>query len=163
MTSPRYLLNHRDSKYSLDGEADLPKILMIEINSTLLPDQEKVAIYDAPFIFGAHGSSLLSMTQLAEEKGYRLICNLSCNAIFIQARYYDLFFKQAFTPADFYTLEGIYGERFLRDMSFSQKWRKFTEAVRREWVLHGKGRQVLDIACHFSSYLMRTTRRFIRS
>jgi hypothetical protein len=143
-------------------EKYLPKILMIEINSTLLPDQEKIAIYDAPFVFGHHGSSILSMTQLAEKKGYRLVCNLSCNAIFVQTKYYDLFFKRTFTPADFYTFEGIYGQRFWRDMTFTQKWRKFTEAVRREWVLHGRGHQVWDIVRHFTGYLLLTSRRFIR-
>lgn len=65
-------------------ESYSPKVLMIELNNTLLPNQKKIAEYGAPFaVFGEHGSSIFSMTELAEAKGYRLICNISCNAIYV--------------------------------------------------------------------------------
>lgn len=143
-------------------ESYKPKVLMIEINSTLLPDQEKVAAYDAPFVFGKHGSSIFSMTKLAEAKGYRLICNISCNAIYVQEKYYGLFFPQSYSPADFYTYEGIYGKRFWRELSAARKWRKLTEALRREWVINGKSRSLGHITTHFVAYVVSTTARFMR-
>lgn len=139
-----------------------PKVLMIEINSTLLPDQEKIAEYDAPFIFGKHGSSILSMTHLAESKGYRLICNISCNAIYVQEKYYELFFPKAYPTADFYTYEGIHGKRFWQELSFGQKWRKFVEALRREWVANGESQSIGHIVKHFSRYCVTTAVRFFR-
>jgi len=137
-----------------------PKVLMIEINSTLLPGQEKVAEYDAPFVFGKHGSSILSMTRLAESKGYRLISNISCNAIYIQENYYKLFFELIYSPGDFYTYEGIYGKRFWQELSMRQKLRKLIEALRREWVVNGKSKNIGKIFCHFSRYFTRTATRF---
>jgi hypothetical protein len=138
-----------------------PKILMIEINSTLLPEQEKIAEYDTPFVFGKHGSSILSMTRLAEAKGYRLISNISCNAIYIQEMYYSLFFSQAYSPADFYTYEGIYGKKFWQELSLRQKWRKLSEALRREWVVN-KSKSISHIIHHFSHYCTSTAARFLR-
>jgi hypothetical protein len=140
-----------------------PKVLMIEINSMLLPDQEKIADFNAPFVFGKHGSSILSMTKLAEDKGFRLICNVSCNAIYVQEKYYGLFFSQPLTPADFYTFEGIYGKRFWRELSLSQKWRMLVEALRREWVAHGQSAGFLHFVGHFSRYFATTAARFLRS
>lgn len=140
-----------------------PKVLMIEINSTLLPDQEKIAAYDAPFVFGRHGSSILSMTHLAEAKGYRLICNISCNAIYVQEKYYGLFFPRKLVPADFYTFEGIHGRRFWKELSLPQKWRKLNEALRREWVIHGRSKSPWQIVGYLGRYLARTTLRFLRA
>jgi len=139
-----------------------PKVLMIEINSTLLPEQEKVAEYDAPFIFGKHGSSILSMTLLAESKGYRLICNISCNAIYVQEEYYCLFFPRVYSPADFYTYEGIYGKRFWQELNLRQKLRKLSEALRREWVANGKSKSIGHIMLHFSRFFTSTAARFLR-
>jgi hypothetical protein len=139
-----------------------PKVLMIEINSTLLPDQGKIAEYDAPFIFGKHGSSILSMTHLAESKGYQLICNISCNAIYIQKEYYGLFFPRIYSSADFYTYEGIYGKRFWQELNHRQKLRKLGEALRREWVVNGKSKSIGHIMLHFSHFFISTAVRFLR-
>lgn len=144
-------------------EKYLPKVLMIEINSTLLPEQEKVAEFNAPFVFGKHGSSILSMTRLAERKGYRLICNISCNAVYTRDKYYPLFFKKPFTPSDFYTFEGIYGHRFWYELSLRQKWRKLVEALRREWVSHGRSAGLGHFISHISRYVLTTTTRFLRA
>ena len=143
-------------------ESYKPKVLMIEINNTVLPDQKKVAEYDAPFVFGKHGSSIFSMTELAKAKGYRLICNISCNAIYVQEKYYGLFFPQNYSPADFYTYEGVYGERFWRELSAARKWRKLTEALRREWVTNGKSRSLGHVTTHFVTYVVSTAARFMR-
>lgn len=136
---------------------------MIEINSTLLPTEEKIADFNAPFEFGKHGSSILSMTRMAEKKGYRLICNISCNAIYVEGRYYPLFLSQDYSPADFYTYEGIHGQRFWRDLALPQKWRKLVEAVRREWVSQRRTTGLGQLIWHFSKYAVATAARFLRS
>lgn len=139
-----------------------PKVLMIEINSTLLPSEEKIAEYNAPFIFGKHGSSILSMTRLAESKGYRLICNISCNAIYVKEKYYGFYFSAPYSSADF-TFEGIYGRRFWKELSLSQKLRKLHEALRREWIVHRQSKGVLAFAGYISRYLINTAARFLRA
>jgi hypothetical protein len=112
-----------------------PKVIMIEINNTFSkPNHEKVSTYNAPFVFGKHGSSLLSMTHLAESKGYKLICNISCNAIYVQQQYYPLFLDAVYPLEAFYTYEGVAASR-LNELTFSAKIRKGREALRRDWVL----------------------------
>ena len=112
-----------------------PKIFMVEINNTFSnPDHEKIPTYDAPFVFGEHGSSLASMTRLAESKGYRLICNISCNAIYVKNEFYSLFFQANHKISEFYTYEGVSITR-LKELNFQQKLQKAQEAVRREWAV----------------------------
>jgi hypothetical protein len=113
-----------------------PKIVMIEVNNTVLPTTDKIAEYDAEFIFGKHGSSIKSMTELAEEKGYKLVCNISCNAIYIQKEYFNLFFDYAPSVEDFYTFEGFNVKRWLFELSFQDKLRKLLEAIRRDKVMY---------------------------
>lgn len=85
-----------------------PKIFMVEINNTFSnPNHEKIPTYDAPFVFGEHGSSLASMARLAESKGYRLIYNISCNAMYIKDEFYSLFFQSNYKISNFYTYEGV--------------------------------------------------------
>lgn len=115
-----------------------PKIVMIEINNTQLPTYEKIAEYDCEFIFGKHGSSIKSMTALANKKGYKLVANISCNAIYIKAEYYELFFHRDYDVLDFYTFEGICADR-ISLLSVSQILIKAQEAIRRDNVLSGKG------------------------
>ena len=113
-----------------------PKLVMIEINNTLLPTEEKVSLYDAEFVFGKHGSSIKSMTDLASKKGYKLIANVSCNAIYIKNEYYSLFFDKEFSIEDFYTFEGFNIKRWFLELSLHDKFRKFQEAIRRDKVLY---------------------------
>lgn len=105
-----------------------PKIVMIEINNTQLPTFEKIAEYNSEFIFGKHGSSIKSMTELAAKKGYKLIANISCNAIYIKEEYYPLFLKMDYDVSKYYTYEGICTDR-INLLSWSQMCIKFQEAV----------------------------------
>lgn len=133
-----------------------PKIFMVEINNTFSnPNHEKVPVYNAPFIFGEHGSSLASMTKLAESKGYRLVCNISCNAIYVRQDFYSLFFKSNYEIADFYTYEGVSVGR-INELNFQAKLQKACEAFRREWVT-GKN----QFGLLYASY--RIIKRFIKS
>jgi hypothetical protein len=140
-----------------------PKVLMIEINSTLLPTEEKIAEYNAPFVFGKHGSSIYSMTLLMQTKGYQLISNISCNAIYVQEKYYSLYLPKPYKPEDFYTYEGIYGERFWRELNFSQKRRKLQEALRREWINNRNSTNSIRLVAHLCKYILTTTTRFLRN
>jgi len=122
-----------------------PKIFMVEINNTFSnPTHEKIPTYDAPFVFGEHGSSLASMTGLAESKGYKLICNVSCNAIYVKNEFYSLFFQSNHNISEFYTYEGVSITR-LKELNFQKKLQKAQEALRREWIV-GKKNSILVAA-----------------
>ena len=112
-----------------------PKIVMIEINNTLLPSEDKISKYNAEFVFGKHGSSIKSMTDLAEVKGYKLICNVSCNAVYVKEEYFNLFFDRNYAVEDFYTFEGFSVRRWFFEVPIRYKLRKFFEAIRRDKVL----------------------------
>lgn len=117
-----------------------PKIFMVEINNTFSdPNHIKVSTYDAPFVFGKHGSSLFSMTKLAESKGYKLICNVSCNAIYVKDEYHNLFFGSPLNSDDLYTYEGVSVTR-IGELNFSAILRKGNEALRREWVVNNRAK-----------------------
>ena len=132
-----------------------PKIFMVEINNTFSnPNHEKIPTYDAPFVFGEHGSSLASMTKLAESKGYKLICNVSCNAIYVKKEFYSLFFQSNHKISEFYTYEGVSITR-LKELNLQQKLQKAQEAMRREWIV-GKKNGILVAA-------LNVTKRFFNS
>jgi hypothetical protein len=55
-----------------------PKIVIIEVNSSIPPDQEQIHSDSNPI-----GSSFKSMVRLGQQKGYTLICHTG-NVIFIR-------------------------------------------------------------------------------
>lgn len=65
-----------------------PKIVIIEYNPTIPNTVEFVQKRDMRV---AHGSSLLSITKLANVKSYELVCVTEANAIFVDSEYFDLF------------------------------------------------------------------------
>jgi hypothetical protein len=65
-----------------------PKAVIIEFNPTIPPSVEFVQPADPKL---CQGSSLLSISQLAREKGYELVCATSGNAIFVDAKYFPQF------------------------------------------------------------------------
>jgi hypothetical protein len=65
-----------------------PKVVVIEFNPTIAKSVEFVQPAD-PRV--CQGSSLLSITKLAESKGYELIYTTKTNAIFVDAKYFGLF------------------------------------------------------------------------
>lgn len=65
-----------------------PKVVIIEFNPTIPDNIEFVQEEDAS---KKHGTSLRSMTRLAKEKGYELICVNAENALYVDQKYFDLF------------------------------------------------------------------------
>lgn len=109
-----------------------PKVVMVEINNTLRPEVEKIAELNAPFVFGKHGTSLYSMTIMMNSKGYKLVCNCSCNAIYVQEQYYPFILDGEHHIPAFYTWEGVPARGIFKEMSLAEIMVKFSEAVKRE-------------------------------
>lgn len=65
-----------------------PKVVIIEFNATIPNAVEFVQQRDMTI---TQGSSLLSITKLAKSKDYELVAVESGNAIFVHAKYFDLF------------------------------------------------------------------------
>jgi hypothetical protein len=64
-----------------------PKIVIIEFNMTIPNEAEYIQPRDINI---AHGSSPLSITKLANSKGYKLVAATLTNLIFIQGKYFPL-------------------------------------------------------------------------
>ena len=69
-------------------ESYTPKVVCIEYNPTIPTEVEFVQAADPQV---NHGSSLLSLTFLAQEKNYQLIAVTPLNAIFVHAQFFPLF------------------------------------------------------------------------
>jgi hypothetical protein len=65
-----------------------PRVVVIEFNPTIPNSLEFVQPRD-PAV--NQGSSLLAMCNLAKEKGYELVATTTCNAFFVDAKYFPLF------------------------------------------------------------------------
>jgi len=65
-----------------------PKIVVIEYNPTIPNPVEFVQSADMRVM---QGSSILSLQRLAKQKGYELVAATRLNAIFVDAKYFDLF------------------------------------------------------------------------
>lgn len=70
----------------------LPKVIIIETNTNYGPDQDYIS---------GNGSSLKSITDLAERKGYKLVCHTG-NAFYVRS---DLFEK---IPQEDYSVENLF-------------------------------------------------------
>lgn len=76
-----------------------PKVVVIEFNQTIPPDVEFVQPRD----FSVNqGNSLLSLTKLANKKGYELICCTESNAFFVRKKYFSLFKLKSNKPEDLF-------------------------------------------------------------
>jgi hypothetical protein len=64
-----------------------PKIVVIEFNPTIPSEVEYIQPAD-PFV--QQGTSVASLVALGREKGYELAAATICNAIFVDARYFDV-------------------------------------------------------------------------
>lgn len=102
-----------------------PKVVIIEINIHDKPGLERIHKPGAPIfqgttgasnlstigIYGYSGTSITSMTELATRKGYSLLANVHCNAIYIKSEYLELFHDREVAPEEVFTYEeyGIRG------------------------------------------------------
>jgi hypothetical protein len=65
-----------------------PKVVIIEYNQSIPNHVEFVQAADPE---ACHGNSLLSLTNLAAEKGYQLVAVTDTNAIYVREEYFHLF------------------------------------------------------------------------
>jgi hypothetical protein len=85
----------------------VPKVVIIEINYTDKPGVQRINPPESPFVWGVSGSSIQSMTDLAKSKGYSLIANIGCNAVYVRKEYLSVFYKAEPTPDQCFTYEGV--------------------------------------------------------
>lgn len=85
-----------------------PKVVVAEIVMTDKPEVIRVDDKNSnTYEWSKSGSSIKSMTKLANEKGYALIANIACNAIYVDKKYLSLFFDNEPTPEQAYTYENF--------------------------------------------------------
>lgn len=72
-----------------------PKVVIIEFNPTIPPDVKFIQPADFSV---QQGSSLKALYELAQKKGYELICCTEANAIFVDSKYFSVFKISNNTP-----------------------------------------------------------------
>ena len=83
-----------------------PKVVIIEINICDKPSVDRLNVSQTPFQWGVSGTSIKTMTELANRKGYKLIAHIGCNAIYIRNDLYPIFFTEPINLKDLFTYEG---------------------------------------------------------
>lgn len=109
-----------------------PKVIIIEINSSIYPGRVIVNNPDRPFELFASGSSITALSHLAQAKGYKLIANVGCNAIFVRDEFYGIFHKRQLSEFDLFTYEAF----SKRSLSFNQKIQAIVFAIARPNLIH---------------------------
>ena len=83
-----------------------PKIVIIEMNAKQKPETDKIHRKDDDDVTSwVAGSSIKSLTELAHQKGYSLVSNIGCNAIFVDTQYLNLFFDTEPTPTQVFNYQ----------------------------------------------------------
>jgi hypothetical protein len=104
-----------------------PKVVVIEINSFIPPGVDSINKPDRPFEFSVSGSSISAMYKLGAAKGYKLIANVGCNAIFVCEEFYGLYHQRVLNEFDFFTFES-FSRKQLDD---AQRFQKFLFSLAR--------------------------------
>jgi hypothetical protein len=89
-------------------EAFKPKVVIIEINARKFPGEIDIHDPESQFELFVSGSSISSITELAQTKGYSLIANIGCNAIYVEEKYYSIFYDEKITEFDLFTYEAFH-------------------------------------------------------
>ena len=108
-----------------------PKVVVIELNYKDKPGVHRINQTGKPFVYGTTGTSITSMNELAETKGYKLIANIGCNAVFVDATFYNLFHSNPVTEFELFTYEGFK----LRNLSLKESSRFIKEKIRKKIAL----------------------------
>jgi hypothetical protein len=91
-----------------------PKVVIVELNSRNKPHIDHINHKGTPLVFGISGSSIKSMTELARLKGYSLISNVGCNAIYVRKDYLKIFHDRELNPQDVF----LYDEFSFLELSY---------------------------------------------
>lgn len=105
-----------------------PKVVVIELNYKDKPGVHRINQSGEPFVYGITGTSITSMNELAAEKGYKLIANIGCNAVFVDAIYYNLFHSIPVTEFELFTYEGYK----LKKLPLQEAYRFIKEKIRKK-------------------------------
>jgi hypothetical protein len=103
-----------------------PRLVVIEVNARDKPGASRIHERGAPFRLGVSGTSITSMRELADAKGYRLLANVGCNALFVDAPYFPLLCGRPISEREAFTYEGLR----LRDLTLAERVRKVAEWAR---------------------------------
>jgi len=120
-----------------------PKVVIIEINMHDKPGVSRINKPGLPIatghtgtntstmfgITGYSGTSISPMTELAISKGYSLLANVHCNAIFIKREYLHLFHDRDVTPDEVFTYEGHRISELTFNEMKSLGWSRFIKKV----------------------------------
>jgi hypothetical protein len=79
-----------------------PKVVVIEIKQTEKPGVIKINNKNSETSWTEGGTSISSMTSLANEKGYRLLAAFGFNAFYIKQEFYGLFFDRDYSIEDIF-------------------------------------------------------------
>jgi hypothetical protein len=109
-----------------------PKVVIIEINSSILPGKVNINNPDHTFELFVSGSSITALSHLAQAKGYKLIANVGCNAIFVREEFYRIFHKIQLSEYDFFTYEAF----SKRSLSLNQKIQAIVFAIARPRLIY---------------------------
>lgn len=85
-----------------------PKVVIIEINIKIKPG--KKILHDRnekAYAWGVSGSSIDAITELAHRKGYVLIANVACNAIYVKKEFLHKYFDKEPSTFEAYTYESF--------------------------------------------------------
>ncbi|HJY77453.1 MAG TPA: hypothetical protein VKE95_12515 [Burkholderiales bacterium] len=108
-----------------------PKIVVIEINYRVKPGVCAVHDPAAPFVWGVSGSSITSMAELGSRKGYELVANVGCNAVFIRRDLASRFQTRGASERELFTYEGF----ALGELAWSERLRRVGERLRKGLLL----------------------------
>ena len=109
-----------------------PKVVIIEINSSIFPGKVTINNPDNAFELFVSGSSITALNHLAQAKGYKMIANVGCNAIFVREELYKIFHKSQLSEYDFFTYEAF----SMKSLSSNQKIQAIVFAMARPHLIY---------------------------
>jgi hypothetical protein len=112
-----------------------PKVVIIEINIADKPG--KVRVHDVSmtnYVQGESGSSIESIKRLANEKGYALLANIACNAIFVDRKYLKNYFENEPDTNEVFTYESFdLSQLTLSEANYKGKEHFVAKLIRLPW------------------------------
>jgi hypothetical protein len=113
-----------------------PKIVVVELNFRIKPGVPAIDEPGTPFVWGVSGTGISPMRQLGAAKGYGLVGNIGCNALFLRD---DLLSRlgAAQSEHDAFTYEGF----AWRELSGPERRQKGRFLVYRGCAALGTGRR----------------------
>lgn len=118
-----------------------PKVVIVEINtrdkpgvmrvhnqaSQVLKGKSGTSSLSTMGTYGYTGTSISAMTEMASKKGYSLLANVHCNAVYVKREFLHLFYEREVAPEEVF----LYVEHGIRELSLKEMrhlgWRRILE------------------------------------